>query len=99
VARASFDVVPVADPFPPHLPVWSYGVVVYEALTHSDPFPDMDKVAAAAAVAHTGLTLTLPSDLAAAYPIFREMMKACFMTDPQQRPDFNDIIELMEQAE
>lgn len=72
---------------------------MYESITQSDPFPKMDKVAAAAAVAHTGLTLTLPPPLGEAYPVFRDIMKAAFMGNPDHRPTFLDIIELMESAE
>jgi serine/threonine protein kinase len=68
--------------------VWSYGVVVWEIMTRSSPFPGMDLFVAAHKIAHEGLRLPIPSTSPSK---FRNLMLACWADDPSARPSFNEI--------
>jgi len=68
--------------------VWAFGVVLFEMTTRGEPYPDMGPVDAAVAVYNKGLTLTAPKWCP---PVVREIQKACFFYDPDQRPDFGAV--------
>jgi len=73
--------------------VWSYGVVLYEILHRSEPFPGLDPVQAASRVVFQGLTPEVPDDT---LPEIQEVMRGCFSVDPTQRPGFEEICEKFE---
>jgi serine/threonine protein kinase len=68
--------------------VWSYGVVVWEIMTRSSPFPGVDLFVAAHKIAHEGLRLPIPVTSPSK---FRNLMLACWADDPSARPSFNEI--------
>jgi c-src tyrosine kinase len=55
--------------------VWSYGVVMWELLCRSEPYPHLSAVHAAIAVIKDGLRLPIPDD---APPLFIKIMKGTF---------------------
>eukprot|EP01117_Protostelium_nocturnum_P008294 TRINITY_DN2962_c0_g1_i2.p1 TRINITY_DN2962_c0_g1~~TRINITY_DN2962_c0_g1_i2.p1 ORF type:complete len:1112 (-),score=374.17 TRINITY_DN2962_c0_g1_i2:72-3407(-) len=65
--------------------VFSFGVVIWEILTASDPWPNMGVLEAAMAVAKEGARLPI-------YDWFNktlaDLMKECWATNPEDRPDF-----------
>ncbi len=48
--------------YSPASDVWSFGVVLYEIFQRSDPYPDLDPLAAATAVCYKGLRLSITKD-------------------------------------
>jgi len=69
--------------------VWSYGVVIWEIICRSDPYPNEDAVKAAMTVCYEKARLPIPDHCA---QMFAALMKACWEQDPERRPSFKDII-------
>jgi len=68
--------------------VYSYGVVVWELVARSLPYPDKEPVEVAMQVVYEGLRPTIPARCS---PTFAQIMQSCWSTDPNQRPQFKDI--------
>ncbi|XP_017782387.1 PREDICTED: mitogen-activated protein kinase kinase kinase 11-like isoform X2 [Nicrophorus vespilloides] len=69
--------------------VWSYGVLLWELLTGETPYKGIDTLAVAYGVAANKLTLPIPSTCPQPW---RELMEACWESDPHRRPYFVDIL-------
>lgn len=69
--------------------VWSFGVVLWELLTHEVPFKGIEGFQVAWAVVEKEERLTIPSTCPAA---FANLMSACWKTDPKERPPFSSIL-------
>lgn len=69
--------------------VWSFGVVLWELLTHEVPFKGIEGFQVAWAVVEKEERLTIPSTCPAA---FANLMSACWKTDPKERPRFSSIL-------
>ena len=67
--------------------VWSFGVLTWEILCRSDPFPNLTPSQAGIKVAQGTLTLEKP----ALHPDIGNLMLQCFIRSPERRPSFNDI--------
>eukprot|EP00027_Filamoeba_sp_ATCC50430_P009694 CAMPEP_0168557866 /NCGR_PEP_ID=MMETSP0413-20121227/9660_1 /TAXON_ID=136452 /ORGANISM="Filamoeba nolandi, Strain NC-AS-23-1" /LENGTH=705 /DNA_ID=CAMNT_0008588939 /DNA_START=117 /DNA_END=2234 /DNA_ORIENTATION=+ len=72
--------------------VWSFGVVMWELLARQEPYPDLDPVEAAMSVVHEGLRLEAPQGTP---PGLDNIMKQCWSTDPESRPSFKEICNLL----
>ncbi|KAH6939139.1 hypothetical protein HPB50_016111 [Hyalomma asiaticum] len=70
--------------------VWSFGVVLWELLTHEVPFKGIEGFQVAWAVVEKEERLTIPSTCPAA---FANLMTACWKTDPKERPSFSTILQ------
>ncbi|KAL3245566.1 hypothetical protein MRX96_046873 [Rhipicephalus microplus] len=70
--------------------VWSFGVVLWELLTHEVPFKGIEGFQVAWAVVEKEERLTIPSTCPAA---FANLMTACWKTDPKERPPFSTILQ------
>lgn len=70
--------------------VWSFGVVLWELLTHEVPFKGIEGFQVAWAVVEKEERLTIPSTCPAA---FGNLMTACWKTDPKERPPFSTILQ------
>lgn len=70
--------------------VWSFGVVLWELLTHEVPFKGIEGFQVAWAVVEKDERLTVPSTCPAA---FANLMTACWKTDPKERPPFSTILQ------
>ncbi|KAJ8313666.1 hypothetical protein KUTeg_008227 [Tegillarca granosa] len=68
---------------------WSYGVVLWELLTHEVPFKGIEGFQVAWLVVEREERLTIPSSCP---PCFAKLMKECWDTEPKQRPSFRDIL-------
>eukprot|EP01116_Phalansterium_solitarium_P025378 TRINITY_DN967_c0_g1_i2.p1 TRINITY_DN967_c0_g1~~TRINITY_DN967_c0_g1_i2.p1 ORF type:complete len:1468 (+),score=568.79 TRINITY_DN967_c0_g1_i2:106-4509(+) len=68
--------------------VWSFGVVLWEIVTHQSPFAGEDPYSVAYAIANQGMFPPLPDW---APSILSKLMQHCFQFDPQHRPDFKTI--------
>ncbi|XP_015903763.1 mitogen-activated protein kinase kinase kinase 20 isoform X2 [Parasteatoda tepidariorum] len=72
--------------------VWSYGVVLWELLTHEVPFKGIEGFQVAWAVVEKEERLTIPK---CCPPRFAELMTACWRTDPKERPSFSEILKVL----
>ncbi|PSN40611.1 Mitogen-activated protein kinase kinase kinase 21 [Blattella germanica] len=73
--------------------VWSYGVLLWELLTGETPYKGIDALAVAYGVAVNKLTLPIPSTCPQPW---RELMEACWHSDPHFRPSFEDILQALD---
>jgi len=77
--------------------VWSFGVVAWEIIARDDPYPTKEAVTVALEVTAGNPPLRLvPPDYCPA--IIVELMKSCFKTAPEQRPDFKEISNRLQHA-
>eukprot|EP01119_Soliformovum_irregulare_P012483 TRINITY_DN3246_c0_g1_i2.p1 TRINITY_DN3246_c0_g1~~TRINITY_DN3246_c0_g1_i2.p1 ORF type:complete len:1262 (+),score=408.29 TRINITY_DN3246_c0_g1_i2:142-3786(+) len=80
--------------------VWSFGVVMYEIITHGVPYESLDAVQAASRVALAGLQLEISgTDLAKnpdLYPRLDEIRKMCMAREAADRPKFDQILRFLE---
>ncbi|XP_062588420.1 mitogen-activated protein kinase kinase kinase 20-like [Saccostrea cucullata] len=68
---------------------WSYGVVLWELLTHEVPYRGIEGFQVAWLVVEKGERLTIPSTCP---PCFAKLMRQSWNTDPKLRPNFKDIL-------
>lgn len=67
--------------------VWSFGVTLWEMLTRSEPYADLDLVNTILQVTQ-GRRLVAPNGC---HPALKQILEQCFQTDPAARPDFQQI--------
>ncbi|XP_064613918.1 mitogen-activated protein kinase kinase kinase 20-like [Liolophura sinensis] len=72
---------------------WSYGVVLWELLTHEVPFKDIEGFQVAWLVVEKGERLTIPSTCPDS---FADLMRNCWKTEPKERPSFRQILTCVE---
>lgn len=73
--------------------VYSYGVVLWELLTALIPFHEMNPEQAAFAVAQKNARPPLP---ASCPPAFSHLISRCWATNPDKRPQFQEIVSILE---
>lgn len=73
--------------------VYSFGVLIWEVLCRSDPYPNLTGAQVAAKVGQGLLTLEKPST----FPDIGDVMVKCLQRDPNRRPDFAQICDLLPQ--
>jgi len=71
--------------------VFSYGVLLYEIVTQADPWPSMNPVAATVQILN-GERMAIPDDCP---KTLRELMIKCWDNDPQKRPEFTEICDVL----
>jgi sterile alpha motif and leucine zipper-containing kinase AZK len=69
--------------------VFSYGVVLWELLTHEVPFRGLEGISVAWLVVGRGVRLTIPESCPEP---FSQLMKKCWETDPLKRPTCKEIL-------
>jgi len=75
--------------------VWAFGITAWELVTHETPYHELDAVNAAIGVGYDHLRLEVPrcdGDV-------EEIMKGCWMEDPEKRPTFEEIAKKLEREE
>jgi len=70
--------------------VYSYGVVLYEIVTRDEPWKGVQLAMVTYNVV-SGKRLTIPKDCP---PILAQIMEMCFREDPNDRPDFDQIVKI-----
>ncbi|CAN6688198.1 unnamed protein product [Malus baccata var. baccata] len=73
--------------------IFSFGVVLWELLTGKLPYEYLTPLQAAVGVAQKGLRPTIPKN---APPKLAELLEKCWQQDPASRPDFSEIIEILQ---
>ncbi|GJS84495.1 serine/threonine-protein kinase STY46 [Tanacetum coccineum] len=74
--------------------VFSFGVVLWELLTGKLPYEYLTPLQAAVGVVQKGLRPTIPKNTP---PKLVELLEKCWQQDPSLRPDFTEIIEILNQ--
>ncbi|KAE8698753.1 ACT-like protein tyrosine kinase family protein isoform 2 [Hibiscus syriacus] len=74
--------------------VFSFGIVLWELLTGKIPYEFLTPLQAAVGVVQKGLRPTIPKH---ANPRLTELLERCWQQDPALRPDFAEIIEILQQ--
>ncbi|KAM1121966.1 hypothetical protein TB2_003462 [Malus domestica] len=73
--------------------IFSFGVVLWELLTGKLPYEYLTPLQAAVGVSQKGLRPTIPKN---APPKLAELLEKCWQQDPASRPDFSEIIEILQ---
>ncbi|XP_057732669.1 serine/threonine-protein kinase STY46-like isoform X1 [Arachis stenosperma] len=74
--------------------VFSFGIVLWELLTGKLPYEYLTPLQAAIGVVQKGLRPTIPKNT---HPNFVELLERSWQQDPALRPDFAEIIEILQQ--
>ncbi|KAL9354196.1 hypothetical protein Peur_052166 [Populus x canadensis] len=74
--------------------VFSFGIVLWELLTGKIPYEYLTPLQAAVGVVQKGLRPTIPKNT---QPKLAELLEKCWQQDPALRPDFSEIIEILQQ--
>jgi len=80
--------------YSPGSDIWSFGVLLFEIFSNSEPYAEYDAIQAAVQICHSGLRLSPPDK---APPIIKTIMVECFQTDPSNRPLFSAITEILKE--
>ncbi|GMN34880.1 hypothetical protein TIFTF001_004949 [Ficus carica] len=73
--------------------VFSFGIVLWELVTGKLPYEDLTPLQAAVGVVHKGLRPTIPAHTD---PMLAELMERCWQQEPSLRPQFSEILEILQ---
>ncbi|XP_008811875.1 serine/threonine-protein kinase STY46-like isoform X3 [Phoenix dactylifera] len=73
--------------------VFSFGILLWELLTGKLPYEYLTPLQAAVGVVQKGLRPTIPKHT---NPKLAELLEKCWQQDPAQRPDFSEILEILQ---
>ncbi|XP_018485426.1 serine/threonine-protein kinase STY8 [Raphanus sativus] len=73
--------------------VFSYAIVLWELLTGDIPYAYLTPLQAAVGVVQKGLRPKIPKT----HPKVKGLLERCWQHDPKERPDFEEIIEMLQQ--
>ncbi|XP_073265641.1 serine/threonine-protein kinase STY46 isoform X4 [Populus alba] len=76
--------------------VFSFGIVLWELLTGKLPYEHLSPLQAAVGVVQQGLRPSIPSH---SHPKLAELLDRCWQQDQSLRPDFSEILELLQQLD
>ncbi|XP_039118735.1 serine/threonine/tyrosine-protein kinase HT1-like isoform X2 [Dioscorea cayenensis subsp. rotundata] len=83
-------------PYGHKVDVYSFGLVLWEMVTGTIPYEEMMPIQAAFAVVDKNLRPIIPSECPAA---FRALIEQCWALHPEKRPEFWQIVKMLEQFE
>ncbi|KAI9906565.1 hypothetical protein PsorP6_003719 [Peronosclerospora sorghi] len=72
--------------------VFSYGVVIWETITRQCPYEGLTQIQAALGVLNNNLRPKVPEKCPF---LFKELMTLCWVSDPEERPSFEAILEIL----
>ncbi|KAH7523458.1 hypothetical protein FEM48_Zijuj06G0013200 [Ziziphus jujuba var. spinosa] len=73
--------------------VFSFGVVLWELLAGKLPYENLTPLQAAVGVVQKGLRPKIPRH---AHPILVELLERCWLQDPSLRPEFSEIVGILQ---
>lgn len=76
--------------------VYSFGLMLWEMVSGSIPYEDMTPIQAAFAVVNKNLRPAFPKDCP---PAMRALIEQCWSTQPEKRPEFWQVVKVLEQFE
>lgn len=76
--------------------VYSFGLILWEMVAGCIPYEDMTPIQAAFAVVNKNLRPVIPVD---SPPAMRALIEQCWCLQPEKRPDFWQIVKVLEQFE
>jgi serine/threonine protein kinase len=77
--------------------VFSYGILLWELVSGGDiPYSGYTPLQAAVGVVQRGLRPTIP---ATCHPVVAQVMQYCWQPDPNARPEFEQVVELLRHTE
>ncbi|CAN4112597.1 unnamed protein product [Withania somnifera] len=74
--------------------VFSFGIVLWELLTGKLPYEYLTPLQAAIGVVQKGLRPTIPKHTP---PELVDLLETCWQKDPASRPDFSEIVDILQQ--
>nr|GMC88217.1 serine/threonine-protein kinase HT1-like [Ipomoea batatas] len=83
-------------PYGRKVDVYGFGLILWELVTGSIPYEDMTPVQAAFAVVNKNMRPTVPVDCP---PAMKALIEQCWSLHPEKRPEFPQIVKLLEQFE
>ena len=76
--------------------VWSFGILVSEIVNREPPHRTLDIITAAFRIRDEGMTPQLRDDCPG---ILRDLLQQCWYLDPEYRPSFEEICEVLKASE
>jgi len=76
--------------------VYSYGIILWEVYTQSDPFPECTSLYQVMSAITSGVRPPIPPTCD---PNFASLMRSCWADTPEERPEFDEIVKHFEQWE
>ncbi|KAM3278247.1 hypothetical protein ACQJBY_045856 [Aegilops geniculata] len=76
--------------------VYSYGVVLWELVTHKIPWDTLNPMQIIAAVGFMDHRLEIPSNTD---PQWASIIESCWDSDPQRRPSFQELLERLQEVQ
>jgi predicted Ser/Thr protein kinase len=76
--------------------VWSFGIVVYEIVSQCEPHKDCNVLEVALQIRDKGLTPAIPGNC---LPLFSQIMQMCWQKNPDERPTFATIRQILDNSE
>jgi len=73
--------------------VFSFAIVLWELLTGKIPYEYLTPLQAAIGVVQKGIRPTIPKDT---HPKLVDLLQKCWHRDPAERPDFSEILEILQ---
>ncbi|KAG7019614.1 Serine/threonine-protein kinase HT1 [Cucurbita argyrosperma subsp. argyrosperma] len=76
--------------------MYSFGLILWELVAGKIPYEDMTPIQAAFAVVDKNIRPAIPSECP---PVMQALMEQCWSTQPEERPEFWQVVKVLEQLE
>ncbi|OHT06574.1 hypothetical protein TRFO_25393 [Tritrichomonas foetus] len=86
----------ISDKYDQKVDVYSYGIVLWEILTHEVPFRGLSPLVIAHEVTDSNCRLLIPQNCP---PKLAKLIEVCWSKDPAERPDFSAIVSALESGQ